>query len=188
MKPSSKAPAGGKDPARPSSPDRAHARRPETSPIHPSLAASRDPVGRRPLRWSDPADLAAWLAAVRTRTDDLVAAARESATRPRNRVLSRAEICRRATDASMWLRTLVDAAGAGLPEEAARDSTRGKGPWPSLLQVRHGADILVAVALDGTRRRRERIFTRAALHDRTGAGSSEIHKALDAIANVEQHA
>jgi hypothetical protein len=55
-----------------------------------------------------------WLAAARASLLDLVAAAREGARRPRERVLSRAEIRRQARDAFTSVSALLDEAATAL--------------------------------------------------------------------------
>jgi hypothetical protein len=55
-----------------------------------------------------------WLAAARASLLDLVAAAREGARRPRERVLSRAEIRRQARDAFKSASALLDEAATAL--------------------------------------------------------------------------
>jgi hypothetical protein len=68
----------------------------------------------RPLRWDDRKDARVWLDRVRTRVDDLAAVAREGARQSKHRVLSRSERSRQASTAVRRLRTLFEAADAGL--------------------------------------------------------------------------
>jgi hypothetical protein len=66
------------------------------------------------LVWSSPEGPDRWLAAARAALLDLVAAAREGARRPRDRVLSRAEIRCQAHDAFRSAYALLDEAAVAL--------------------------------------------------------------------------
>jgi hypothetical protein len=83
------------------------------APLEP-LGSSPSPCSPRPVRWDDPEDARAWLAAVRAHIADLVALAREGCRRGKGRVLSRAERGRQTRAAEHALGTLLDAADAGL--------------------------------------------------------------------------
>jgi hypothetical protein len=84
------------------------------TPLEPP-GSSPSPCSFRPLRWDDPEDARAWLASARTHIADLAALAREGARPSKHRVLSRSERGRQAHAAERALRTLFDAADAGLP-------------------------------------------------------------------------
>lgn len=72
---------------------------------------------RRPLpalSFTDPADLRAWLEALRNEADDIAAVARDATSRYSRRVLSRPEARRQSKRAARALHKLIDAALRGL--------------------------------------------------------------------------
>ena len=79
-----------------------------------------------PLRWDDRKDARVWLDRVRTRVDDLAAVAREGARQSKHRVLSRSERSRQASTALRRLRTLFEAAEAGLDSLSSTSGDPGE--------------------------------------------------------------
>ena len=88
--------------------------------------SSPSPASLRPLRWDDRKDARAWLDRVRTRVDDLAAVAREGARPSKHRVLSRSERSRQTSTAVRRLRTLFDAAEAGLESLSPPSGEQGE--------------------------------------------------------------
>jgi hypothetical protein len=101
---------------------------PEAKPsdVSPTAHTQEEPLGSpslrrsvRPVRWSDPVDVNAWLGAVRASFDDLAALSWEGSVRAKHRVLSRAELRRQTREAERSLVSLFEAADAGLTELAS---------------------------------------------------------------------
>ena len=84
-------------------------------PKAPARAKSPRPFeGRAALPWEDPAEIRAWLGALREQIDDLAAAGEDATRRLAERVLSRVEARRRIEAAGQAVEALLEAAARGL--------------------------------------------------------------------------
>ena len=83
-------------------------------PRAPARAKSPRPFeDRAALPWEDPAEIRAWLGALREQTLDLATAAEEATRRLGERVLSRGEARRRIEAADHAIEDLLEAADLG---------------------------------------------------------------------------